>query len=281
MRTLAGDYGLARCCRVLGVPRSTAAYRSRRRPASEDPEPLKILIRTLLVTLRGYGVRRMHEHLRQTKVACTRSQVRRAYAEMGLLKKPPKKRRVRTTNSRHGEAVYPNLVQHLKVSRPDQVWASDVTFVRLKRRFAHLALVMDLFTREILGWSLSLANDTALTLSALQAAKKQGRAPEIHHSDRGHNYAAKRYVLELGATRISMAEAGRPQDNGHVERLNRTLKEEEIYWSEYRDLEEATASIGAYIEHYNRTRIHSALGYKRPNQVFKEWAELQTEAPLK
>jgi putative transposase len=265
---------------LLAVPRSTASYRSRRRAPSEIG-PLKVLIETLLVTLRGYGVRRMHAQLRRMKVSATRSEVRRVYLELGRLKAPPAKKKVRTTNSRHDERVYPDLVKGLKLERPDQVWAADATYFKVKRRFAHLALVMDAFTREILGWSLSFANDTALTLEALKMARKDGRSPRIHHSDRGSNYAAKRYVSELGPlTRVSMTDKGCPQDNGRLERLNRTVKEEEIYWSEYQDLEEARQGLESFVAFYNERRIHSALQYKTPKEAFREWKGPQTETPL-
>lgn len=265
---------------MLAVPRSTACYRSRRR-APSPIGPLKVLIETLLVSLRGYGVRRMHAQLRRMKVAATRSEVRRAYQELGRLKAPPAKKKVRTTNSRHDERVYPDLVKGLKLERPDQVWAADVTYFKVKRRFAHLALVMDAFTREILGWSLSYANDTALTLQALRMAKGSGRSPQIHHSDQGHNYAAKRYVLELGPlTRVSMTDTGCPQDNGRLERLNRTVKEEEIYWSEYQDLEEARKALQSFVAFYNQRRIHAALRYKTPQEAFQEGRESPTETPL-
>lgn len=271
---------MCRPCRLLAVPRSTASYRSRRRAPSEIG-PLKVLVETLLVTLRGYGVRRMHQELRRMKVSATRSEVRRAYVELGRLKAPPARKKVRTTNSRHDERVYPDLVKGLKIERPDQVWAADVTYFRVKRRFAHLALVMDAFTREILGWSLSFANDAALTLEALRMARRSGRSPQIHHSDQGHNYAAKRYVLELGPlTRVSMTDAGRPQDNGRLERLNRTVKEEEIYWSEYQDLEEARDALESFVDFYNERRIHAALRYKTPKEALQAWKGLQKETPL-
>lgn len=224
----------------------------------------------------------MHRQLGESGVSASRLQVRRAYAELGLLRRPPFKQRIRTTNSRHSHPLYPDLVKGRKAGRPDEVWAADVTYFKVRRRFAHLALVMDVFTREILGWSVSYANDTALTLEALAMAKASGRSPEIHHSDRGSNYASGRYVAELlrSGARVSMTGAGCPQDNGHVERLNQTLKEEEIRWSEYLDLEDARTGIQNYVGYYNRERIHASLGYKRPADVFEDWGDQQTRSPL-
>jgi putative transposase len=278
VKLLAPEFGRSACCRAFGVARSTACYRSRRCPEKADLTPLKQVIQHELVSFGNYGVQHMYRHLRDLGISVTRSSVGRAYLEMGKLRKPHRKR-VSTTNSRHCEPVYPNLVKGVQVNAPDQVWAADVTCLRVRKRFAYLALVMDICTREILGWSLSFANDTDLTLSALEKGLAQGRVPKIHHSDQGANYASKRYVAHVLATgaNISMTLQGRPQDNGFVERLNRTVKEEEILRSEYLDLNEAKEGIEAYVHKYNNCRIHSSLGYKKPSQVFKEWVETQPE----
>ena len=275
MKVLAAEFGVSACCRVLSVPRSTVCYKRKER-LEVDLGRLKLTIQGLLVTWRGYGVQRMFVQLRGMGVATSRRQVRRAYVELGLLKKPHR-RRVSTTNSRHGEPIYPNLVKSLKVQAPDQVWAADVTYFRVRSRYGYLALLMDIYTREILGWQIAFANDTSLTLDALRQAFRSGRIPDIHHSDQGSNYAAKLYVLQLQiqGVKISMTEARRPQDNGFAERLNRTVKEEEILHCEYQTLEEARVSIAAYVRRYNEERIHSSLSYRKPAEVFREWVESQ------
>lgn len=222
----------------------------------------------------------MYIELRSMGVATTRRAVRRAYLEMGLLKKPHR-RRVCTTNSRHKEPVYPDLAKNVKAEAPDHIWVADVTHVRVRSRFAYLALLMDVYTRQILGWQAAFANDTLLTLEALRLAFSTGRKPKIHHSDQGSNYAARRYVLEVwsAGAQMSMTQTGKPQDNGFAERLNRTVKEEEVLHSEYQNLEELRQGIAAYVRRYNEKRIHSSLGYRKPSEVFRQWMQNQQGGP--
>jgi putative transposase len=280
VKALSGVYGVSACCRALEVPRSTACYRRKAR-GEVDLSRLKLVVQTLLASLRGYGVLRMYLELRGLGVATTRRSVRRAYLEMGLLKKPHRRRRVRTTDSRHNDPVYPDLAKGLQAQAPDHVWVADVTYVRIGSRFAYLALLMDVYTRQILGWHAAFANDTSLTLAALRAALSTGRKPRIHHSDQGSNYASKLYVLEVQATKalMSMAQAGKPQDNGYAERLNRTVKEEEVLHSEYQSLEDLREGLAAYVQIYNERRIHSSLGYRKPSEVFRQWMQNQQGSP--
>jgi len=166
----------------------------------------------------------------------------------------------------------------LSIERPDQVWAADVTYLKILTRYAYLALLMDVFTRRIVGWALSLANDTALTVSALEVALSLGRSPEIHHGDLGANYSCNDYIKRLKARgiQISMAAAGAPYENGYAERLNRTIKEEEIRLGDYRDLQDASTGIEAFIARYNHERIHSSISYRTPSEVFEEWMTKNT-----
>ncbi len=235
---------------------------------------LKHAIQTFLVTYRGFGARRMYELLRGLGVACTRRRVRQSYVELGLLKKRPA-RKVRTTNSNHDGPYFPNLVKGLSVERPDQVWAGDVTYVRVGSRFAYLALLMDVCTRQIVGWSLESFLGVRLALQALDAALTTGRRPEIHHSDRDGAYAARLYVerLEACGAKSSMTGPDKPEENGYAERLNRTVKEEEVYQSEYQTVPEARDAIGAFVRYYNEKRIHSSLGYRTPSAVLREWID--------
>lgn len=271
MKLLAKEFGMSACCRALQVPRSSASYR-RRPPRQPDLDRLKHMVQILRLSCRGYGVRRMHIELARQGIFVSRRCVRQAYLEMNVLRKVPR-RSVRTTNSRHEHPLYPNRIKGLKAVSPDHIWVADVTYLRVQSRFAYLALLMDLYTRQIVGWSLSFANDTRLTLSALEMALAGGRAPQIHHSDRGSNYAAAGYILELqdAGAHVSMAATGKPQENGFAERLNRTVKEEEILLSEYLSLEDARQGLKAYVHRYNESRIHSSLGYQCPSQVFADW----------
>jgi putative transposase len=182
-------------------------------------------------------------------------------------------KRVRTTNSDHAYPRYGNLVKDLEVTHPEQVWVSDVTYIRLGQGFVFLAIVLDVFTRAIRGWHLSTAIDTELTLVALRMGLAD-RVPLIHHSDQGMNYAAHAYIDELRKyqIQISMAAIGKAEENGYAERFMRTIKEEEVDLSDYRDFADAQKQIGQFIEDvYNQKRIHSSLGYLTPTEFEAVW----------
>ncbi len=219
-----------------------------------------------------YGSRRLTEELRREGWKVNRKRVRRLMRVLGI-KRKIKRKTVWTTNSRHGFRRYPNLVQDLETVRPDQVWVADLTYVRLRFEFVFLAIVMDVFTRQIRGWELSQQLDTQLSLNALEHALAVHH-PEIHHSDQGLHYAAPRYVrrLEQVGAQISMAEVGAAWQNGYAERVIRTIKEEEIGLSDYRYFQDADDQIGRFIdEGYARKRIHSSLGYRTPTEFEQQW----------
>jgi putative transposase len=189
-------------------------------------------------------------------------------------------RRVRTnsTNSNHAFPRHPNLVANLEISRPDQVWVADITYIRLSRGFIHLAVLMDVFTRAIRGWHLGRSLEQGLTLAALERALLLA-TPAIYHSDQGVQYAAA-YVDRLrhkGVT-LSMAAVGEPRENGFAERLMRTIKEEEVDLSEYRDFADAERNLGRFLDDvYNRKRIHSSLGYLTPREFENHWRQAQSQ----
>jgi putative transposase len=200
--------------------------------------------------------------------------VRRWMDELGLCGAPPV-RKTRTTNSAHAFPRYPNLVKDLKIQRPDDVWVADITYIRLHDEFIYLAVLMDVFTRSIRGWHLGRDLDQSLTLAALERALVVG-TPTIHHSDQGLQYAAAAYVERLTGLRVqpSMAAVGEPRENGYAERLMRTIKEEEVELSEYRDLADARGQIGQFIDAvYNVKRIHSSLGYLTPKEFEEQWRQ--------
>ena len=263
---LGAEYPLAVVCRVLETPRSTAYVRQRARPAAADRE-LETHIERIAGQWPTYGYRRVTAQLRREGAgAVNGKRVRRLMATLGLAGHVPQ-RRCRTTNSEHPYPRYPNLVAGLAVTQPDTVWVADITSVRLQRDFVYLAVLMDVYTRAIRGWELSRHLDQALTLAALDRALATGHQPGIHHSDQGVQYAANAYTrrLEHLGTRISMAERGEPRQNGYAERLMRTIKEEEVALTEYRDFADAYAQIGRFLDNvYQRKRIHSALGYLTP-----------------
>ena len=184
----------------------------------------------------------------------------------------------KTTFPKKGKSKYPNLLKGLKIDHPNQIWCGDLTYVRLRREFVYLAVLMDVFTRGIRGWELSRSLDEQLTLRALDKALQKGE-PEIHHSDHGVQYLSENYVSKIKDLdiSISLAAKGRPWENSYVERLIRTLKDEEIYLHEYDDFNEALRRISDFIEAvYNQKRPHSALGYRTP----AEFEEDYTSKPL-
>jgi transposase InsO family protein len=194
-----------------------------------------------------------------------------------------KKQTKQTTNSRHSYPRYPNLVKGKVVTHPEEVWVCDITYIRLGNgEFVYLAIVMDVFTRAIRGWALSKGLGVELTLAALNGALECGK-PETHHSDQGMQYAATDYVevLKEVGVRISMAEVGHAEQNGYAERVIRTIKEEEVYLSEYTDSEEALCQIGDFIDDvYLKKRIHSSLGYMTPLEFEAQWKMKQSASIL-
>ncbi|NEQ23172.1 MAG: IS3 family transposase, partial [Microcoleus sp. SIO2G3] len=202
--------------------------------------------------------------------------VLRLMRELSLVGKQPK-RGCRTTNSNHAFKRHPNRVEGLSIERPNQVWVGDITYIRLGCEFVYLAVLMDVFTRSIRGWQLGRSLECDLTIGALKRAFVSSK-PEIHHTDQGVQYAAKAYtqLLENQGVAISMAEIGEPTQNGYAERLMRTIKEEEVDLSEYRNFAEAYEQIGCFLEEvYTKKRIHSSLGYLTPMEFENQWNEQQ------
>ena len=275
--TMRADYPVKSICEVLALPRSTFYHRA--------SEPDERALRATLLEFAGqyptYGYRRLTALLRRAGWAVNRKRVQRLMVDMGL-QRPVKRRKRRTTDSQHDFPRYPNLVNALKPSRPDEVWVADITYVRLACDFVYLAVIMDVFTRAVRGWHLSRSLDRELTLTALRRALAD-HAPDIHHSDQGLQYACSDYtdLLTEYEVQISMAAVGKPEDNGYAERLMRTIKEEEVDLSEYTDFHDAYRSIGRFLEVvYTRKRIHSALGYLTPAEFEADWWARQPEPAL-
>ena len=180
-----------------------------------------------------------------------------------------KRRYVVTTDARHTYAVYPNLTGEIEPAAPNQLWVADITYVRLRESFVYLAVILDAWSRLVVGWSLGETLTADLALEALEMAL-EGRVVAsgiVHHSDRGVQYCSHRYVDKLRqyGFQISMSRAGNPYDNALAESFMRTLKCEEVYLTGYRDAEDARLRIGRFLEdYYNRRRLHSSLGYQTP-----------------
>jgi transposase InsO family protein len=270
MLLLREHYPINKLCEVLGMPRSSAYYEPR--PAEDQP------LLDALIEVAGqwptYGYRRLTKQLQREGYIVNFKRVRRLMHELGIMGKAPE-RKPRTTAGGHTYPRYPNLVENLKVTRPDEVWVADITYIRLRKEFVYLAVLMDMHTRCIRGWHLGRGLDQELTLTALRRAYEQGR-PEIHHSDQGVQYAATAYVEMLMSvdSQISMASVGVPEENGYAERLMRTIKEEEVDLSEYEDFGDAQRGLGRFLNDvYNRKRIHSSLGYLTPAEFEVQWQE--------
>jgi len=257
-------------CELLGLSASTYYYQSVK---TEEGE-LEAAIEKIAGQFPAYGTRRVMHQLRRAPyhIWVNRKRVRRIMAQKGLLR-PLRKPKKRTTDSEHPYPRYSNLVKDLEIAHPDQVWASDITYVRLEQDFVYLAIILDVFSRSVRGWCLSRLLDQELTLTALRRALRKGQ-PDIHHSDQGVQYAAYDYtdLLKTNSIQISMAAVGKAEENGYAERLMRTIKEEEVDLSEYLDFTDALNQIGHFIEDvYMTKRIHSSLGYLTPVEYEATW----------
>jgi putative transposase len=267
---LAKTYPIRLVCRLLGVPRSSIYYAAR--PAPFDEAMLKAALLDVAGEWPTYGYRRLTAMMRRLDWPVNAKRVRRWMHELGLSGAPPT-RTTRTTNSNHTFPRFPNLVADLQITRPDQVWVADITYIRLRKEFVYLAVLMDVFTRCLRGWHLGRNLDQGLTLAALERALVTA-TPKIHHSDQGVQYAASAYVERLQNLNVelSMATIGEPRENGYAERLIRTIKEEEVNLSEYHDFADAQRQLARFLDDvYNVKRIHSALGYLTPREFEEQW----------
>lgn len=255
---------------MLGFPRSSYDYP----PKERDEEALKTAIRAVAGAWPTYGYRRITAQVRRDKKWTVNSKrIRRLMRTLDIQARLKHQQR-RTTNSEHGFPRYPNLVQGLEVVRPDQVWVGDITSIRWLTEFVYLAVLMDVFSRSIRGWHLGRNLDQDLTLTALNRALATGHTPAIHPLDQGVQYAATAYVETLRAhgVVISMADVGAAWQNGTASRLVRTIKEEEVDLSEYRDYQDAYRQLGRFLDDvYMPKRIHSALGCLTPAEFESRW----------
>ena len=274
---LKSDYPISMLCDLLTVSRSSFYYQ----PAEADESDLREAVNQLAAQFPTYGSRRLAAQLRRApyKLTVNRKRVQRMMREEQINCRV-KRRVIQTTDSKHAFPRYPNLVADLEITHPDQVWVSDITYIRLREEFIYLAVIMDVFTRIMRGWQLGLGLGLELTLGALELALDKG-TPEIHHSDQGLQYAATDYTVRLQSVgaQISMAEVGQSAQNGYAERVIRTIKEEEVYLNDYRDLQDAREQIGRFIDDvYLSKRIHSSLGYLTPAEFEAQWRAQQKAA---
>jgi len=264
-------YSVIQACQWLALPRSSYYYSAVERKDQEIIDAIKDVVNEYAL----YGTRRVTHQIQRTpyQMVVNRKRVQRIMRQEGWLR-PVKRRKCRTTDSQHPYPRYPNLVKDLEISYPDHVWVADITYIRLLNEFVYLAVILDVFTRNVRGWCLSRQLDQELTLTALKMALLAGTAPNIHHSDQGVQYAAIAYVdlLNSHEARISMAAVGKAEENGYAERFMRTIKEEEVDLSEYQDFSDAQKQISFFIQAvYNEKRIHSALNYLTPVEFELAW----------
>ena len=240
------------------------------------PEQADLLLRARLQELavahhRLRGYRMLTALLRREGQVVNHKRVLRLMREDNLLSLRREKY-VFTTDSAHTLPIYPNLARHAKLTGLNQLWVADITFIRLRNEFIYLAVVLDAYSRRVIGWDLGRTLQAELATRALQMALSQRswKAERlIHHSDRGVQYASTDYtdLLEQNEIQISMSRRGNPYDNARAERFMRTLKEEEVHGADYRDLEDARSRIGEFLDQvYNRQRLHSALRYLTPEE---------------
>lgn len=258
------DFPVRQVCDFLELAPSSYYYHTLEKA---EKQTLEADLKAVAGQYPTYGTRRLCQQLRRKPYcyAVNRKHIQRLARQLNLLR-PLKRRRIHTTNSQHPYPRYENLVKDLPITHPDQVWVADITYIHLKNSFVYLSIILDVFTRSIRGWYLSYSLDQQLTLETLRMALGQA-VPHIHHSDQGVQYAATAYVdlLKTYGVLVSMAAVGKAEENGYAERLMRTIKDEEVDLSEYRDFADADYQIGVFIQDvYMNKRIHSSLGYLTP-----------------
>jgi putative transposase len=272
---LQGNLSIERMCELARVSRASF-YRSfqKQEPMEEELEVRSTIQQIAIEHRRRYGYRRISAELRRRGMRVNHKRVMRIMAEDNLLAVQPTSFVV-TTNSDHEFEVYLNLASRMKLTGINQLWVADITYIRLQREFVYLAVILDGFSRKVVGWQLDRTLAVRLPLTALEQALA-GRKPEpgvVHHSDRGLQYASDEYVAVLRQHQMipSMSRPANPYDNASCESFIKTLKHEEIYANRYQDLGHMRVNIEEFIEqYYNRLRLHSALGYRSPEEFERQ-----------
>lgn len=267
-----GSGSIERLCFAAGVSRASYYRRWAAHAPRAEETGLRDLAQRLALAHRHYGYRRIAELVRREGWPANRKRIARIMREDNLLALRKPAFRPATTDSRHGWRVWPNLARRLVPMAVNQLWVADITYVRLQESFVYLAAILDAFSRKVVGWAMADHLRASLALEALEMALRDREAVPgglVHHSDRGVQYACGDYVARLEAHGIqpSMSRVGCPYDNAMAESFMKTLKAEEVDGAAYRDLADAKARIGQFIDAvYNRQRLHSALAYRSPEE---------------
>jgi putative transposase len=262
------EISVRRQCELLGVSRAGLYYQ----PMGESEENLQLLrlLDEQYTRAPFYGSRKMTEWLRSKGFTVNRKRVSRLLAILGIEAVYPKPK---GSQPGEGHTLYPYLLSGVKVSRVNQVWSTDITYIRMAQGFVYLVAVMDWFSRYVLSWSLSLTLELDFCVEALQSALRRGH-PEIFNSDQGSQFTSEQFTGELRAREIaiSMDGRGRCMDNIFIERLWRSLKYEEVYLKDYASVPEARAGINGYFRFYNHERLHQSLDYRTPAALYRDRA---------
>jgi len=275
---------ISRLCSALGLSRAEYYRHSTSTTGGEQDVDLRQAIQTIAADMPAYGYRRITAQLARMGIVSNHKRVLKLMRKDGLLCLA-KTAFVNTTQSQHSFTIYPNLVPSLSIDRPDQLWVADITYLHLRREVFYLAVLLDAFSRRVIGWHMdsNLAAQLAVTALRMALAQRTVTPNLVHHSDRGTQYASDAYVnlLKEQGIRISMSRTGNPYDNAKAERFIKTLKYEEIYLNDYDDLAEARFRIGDFLDEvYNHKRLHSKLGYVPPAEFEQSFSQSTRPQPV-
>ena len=255
---------ISKQCELLGISRASFYYQAL--PIDPYNDMLMRLLDVQYIKTPFYGSRRLSAYLGRIGHEVNRKRVSRLMKLMGIQAIYPKPK---TSKGNKEHKIYPYLLRGLNIDRPDYVWCTDITYIRMKKGFIYLMAIMDWYSRFIVSWALSITLETTFCLEALERGLEKGK-PEIFNSDQGSQFTSDDFIkmLEKAGVDISMDGRGRVFDNIFVERLWRTIKYEEVYLKDYSTVPEAAKSLGVYINFYNMERLHQTLGYRTPAEIY-------------